>query len=439
MYSGVLEGLRARLAEENTSLRTEIVGGATTFATMAYIAVVNPAILSDAIGKEWESSLVVATCLGAACATALMGWLARYPIALAPGMGLNAYFAYTVVLQQGIEWQTALAAVFVSGLLFIALAAINVQEMIVSAVPAGIRFGTAAGIGIFIAFIGLKNAGLVVGSPATLVTAGDLTDPPVLLAVGGITLIGALRMWNVRAAMILGVLATAVVGMLLGVASPPEAVVAMPPWPGELVGQAILRLPDALELGLVTMIATFLFVDLFDTTGTLAGVGGAAGFLDSEGRLPRARRAFLADGIGTSFGALLGTSTVTSYIESAAGISEGARTGLANYVTALLFLLAIPFFPLAQAIPGFATAPALVVVGVMMCAEMRRVRWGETSEALPAVAVMIGIPLTFSIATGLALAFVIHPLLLAAGGRWRDATWLNWTIAGLVVLRYALL
>jgi len=430
--------LRERLHTRDTSLRTEVLGGITTFATMAYIVVVNPGILSDAMGKEWIGALVIATCVSSAVATVLMGWWADYPIALAPGMGLNAYFAYTVVLQDRIPWQVALAAVFVSGLLFVLLTFANVQEMLVSAIPPGIRYGTAAGIGIFIAFIGLQKSGIVVAHPATLVTGGELTSPIALLALCGIIFTGALTLWRLRAAIIIGILATAIAGMVLGISPPPHEVVAMPSWPHGIIGQAVLRLPDALELGLVTIVVTFLFIDLFDTTGTLAGVGGAAGFMDENSRLPRAKQAFLADGTGTAFGALMGTSTVTSYIESAAGIAEGAKTGLANYVTALLFLLAIPFYPLAQAIPGYATAPALVIVGVMMCGQMRHVRWEDIGEGLPAVAVMFGIPLTFSIATGLAVAFVIYPFLLSFGRRWREVHWLNWLLAGLIILRYAL-
>jgi AGZA family xanthine/uracil permease-like MFS transporter len=406
---------------------------------MAYIIVVNPAILSDAMGKEWIGGLVVATCVSAAVATALMGWWADYPIALAPGMGLNAYFAYTVVLQNHVPWQIGLAAVFVSGILFVGLTFAGVQELLVTAVPRGIRNGTAAGIGIFISFIGLQKCGLVVGSPATLVTGGDATSAPALLALGGLVITGALSFRKVGGAIIIGIVCTAGAGMLFGVSPLPTMWFAVPNFPAGLVGQAILRIPDALELGLITIIVTFLFIDLFDTAGTLSGVGSVAGFMDNQDRLPRAKRAFLADGIGTSVGAIMGTSTVTSYIESAAGIAQGARTGLANYITAALFLLCIPFFPLAAALPGYATAPALVVVGVMMCGQMRFVDWDDMTEALPAVVVMIGIPLTFSIAEGLSLALVLHPLILALAGRWQQVHWLNWLLAGLVVLRFALI
>jgi adenine/guanine/hypoxanthine permease len=229
------------------------------------------------------------------------------------------------------------------------------------------------------------------------------------------------------------------IGMAFGISPLPESIIAMPEWPDEVLFQGIRHLPEAFELGIVMIVVTFLFVDLFDTTGTLTGVGSAAGFLDEKGQLPRAKQAFLADGVGTSVGALLGTSTVTAYIESASGISEGAKTGRANYVTAALFLLAIPFFPIAKAIPAYATAPALVVVGVMMCSQMGKVRWNDIAEGIPAVVVMIGIPLTFSIADGLALALVIYPILMAGGGRWREVHWFGWILAILVILRYALL
>lgn len=431
--------LKERLSSEGTMLRSEIIGGATTFATMAYIIVVNPGILSDAMGGNLYGVLVVATCLSAAFATFLMGWWAKYPIALAPGMGLNAYFAYTVVIGGGMPWQVALGAVFISGLLFIGLTLANVQQVFVASIPEGIRYGTAAGIGIFIAFIGLSNAGIVVASDATFVSAGNLKSASVLLAILGIALIGALRLRGVRGDMLIGILAIAAIGMVLGISPLPESIVAVPQWPAEVLFQGIAHLPEAFELGIVMIVVTFLFVDLFDTTGTLTGVGSAAGFLDEKGQLPRAKQAFLADGVGTSVGALLGTSTVTAYIESASGISEGAKSGRANYVTAALFLLAIPFFPIAKAIPAYATAPALVVVGVMMCAQMSKVRWNDVAEGVPAVVVMIGIPLTFSIADGLALAFVIYPILMAGGGRWREVHWFGWILAILVILRYALL
>ena len=427
------------LTARNTNMRTEVLGGVTTFATMAYIIIVNPGILSDAMGSHLFGALVVATCLSAAVATALMGWWANYPIALAPGMGLNAYFAYSVVIGQGIPWPVALGAVFISGLLFIALAALNFQELFVSSIPSSIRYGTAAGIGVFIAFIGLQNSGVVVSSGATLVTAGDVTSPEVLLTIAGIVLIAALRVWKVRGDILIGILGTAAAGMLFGVTPLPDRILAAPEWPKELVGVGLFNLGDAIGLGLVTIVVTFLFVDLFDTTGTLTGVGGAAGFLDENGRLPNAKRAFLADGVGTSFGAVMGTSTVTSYVESASGISEGARTGWANYVTALLFLLAIPFYPIAKAIPGYATAPALVIVGVLMCSQMRHVNWDDFAHAVPAVVVMIGIPLTYSIAEGLALAFVVYPLIMFMSGRRREVHWFGWVLLVLVVLRYILL
>ena len=450
----MLDKLTNRLAERNTTIRTEIIGGATTFATMAYIAVVNPSILSDALGAEWAGAIMVATCISAAVATALMGWFADYPIALAPGMGLNAYFAYSVVIGSGLPWEVGLGAVLVSGILFLILAAVNVQELLVNAIPASIRYGTAAGIGIFIAFIGLQHAGIVQSNPATLVSLGDYMTRSVVFTLCGIVLIGALMLWRVRGAIIIGIVAIALVGGVIDWAfpAPVEAVQAVAAQTAaqaaapvvdrsflDLVGTAVTHLPDALNMGLLTIVITFLFVDLFDTAGTLSGISGAAGLLDDTGKLPRARRAFLADGLGTSIGAMMGTSTVTSYIESASGIAEGARTGLANYVTALLFLLAIPFYPAVSAIPDYATAPALIVVGVLMCSQMARINWSDIAEGLPAMAVMIGIPLTYSIADGLSLAFLIHPLLLGIGGRRKDVHWLGWVLAGLVLVRYALI
>ncbi|MGD9419531.1 MAG: NCS2 family permease [Verrucomicrobiota bacterium JB025] len=428
--------LKKQMGERNTNLRSEVLGGVTTFATMAYIVVVNPLILSEAMGPEWTSALMVATCLSAALATVLMGLFTNYPIALAPGMGLNAYFAYTVVKQMGIPWEVGLSCVLLSGLLFVVLAFCRVQQFLVNAIPEGIRFGTAAGMGIFIAFIGLKSAGLVQGNPETLVTLGEYTRPPALLAMAGIVLIGALHVLNVRGSILVGIVAVTVAGMCFGVSPAPEGVVAMPEIPAGLMGQAVMHLPEAIEVGLVSIVLTMLFVDLLDTAGTLTGVGTAAGFMKPDG-MPRAREAFLADGIGTSVGALLGTSTVTSYIESASGVEQGARSGVANYVTAGMFLLAIPFFPLASAIPVYATAPALIVVGVMMVAQTAHVKWDDMSESLPGVVAMIGIPLSFSIAHGLSLALLIHPLVLALGGRWREVHWMGWLMAGAVVLRYS--
>lgn len=351
-----------RLAENGTDVRTELEAGLTTFLTMAYILAVNPLILAEA-GVPVEGALF-ATAVAAAVGCLLMAFLANYPFALAPGMGLNAYFAYTVVLGMGVPWRTALGAVFVSGVVFLLLTLLRIRELAIRAIPLSLKLATGGGIGLFIAFIGLRNAGVVIAHPATLVTLGEVAAAPVLLAVGGLALTAGLLARGWKSAIVLGIAATAAGAYLTGVAEPPRALFSVPDPRGTLLQ---LDVAGAIGLGLAHVVFVFLFVDLFDTVGTLVGLGHQAGFLTPEGELPRARRALLADSVATGVGALLGTSTVTSYVESAAGVAEGGRTGLTAAVTGVLFLLAVFLSPLAAAIPAVATAPALVVVGSLMC------------------------------------------------------------------------
>lgn len=425
-----------RFEEKGATYRTEVVGGLTTFVTMAYIIAVNPGLLSEALGKDLFGELLFATCISAATATLIMGIAANYPFALAPGMGLNAFFAYSVVLGMGVRWDLALGVVLASGILFTLLTLIRVREAIINAVPDAIKQATACGIGLFIAFIGLKNAGIVTGDSATLISLGDIRSGPVGLTLLGVLGTGVMLARGVKGAILLGMLGVAVLGMVTGVASTPEGIISLPAWPDRLFGVAAVNLTAAFDVGLIGIVLVFLFVDLFDTMGTLVGVSGRAGFMDRRGRLPRANRALLADSLGTMFGSLFGTSTVTTYIESAAGISAGARTGFASVVTGAMFLLALFLTPLMEAIPAFATAPALIVVGVLMMASVVNVKWDEVTDALPAFLTMIAMPLTFSISNGLALGFIAFPIVKRLGGRGDDVNPLVDLLAVIFIARY---
>jgi adenine/guanine/hypoxanthine permease len=423
-----------RLGENGTTVRTELEAGLTTFLTMAYILVVNPLILADA-GVPIAGALF-ATAVAAAVGSILMGVLANYPFALAPGMGLNAYFTYVVVLGMGVPWETALGAVFISGVIFLLLTLGRIRELVVKAIPMGLKLATGAGIGLFIAFIGFRNAGLVVASPATLVTLGDLVALPTVLALGGLALTAALLARGWKSAIIVGIVATAIAAFVSGVAEPPRGVVALPD-PGGTFGALDIR--GALALGVLQIVFVFLFIDLFDTVGTLVGLGQQAGYLTPQGELPRAQKALLADSVATTAGAVLGTSTVTSYIESATGVAEGGRTGLTAVTVGALFLLAVFFSPLAAAVPALATAPALIIVGSLMLKSALGVAWNDPTEAVPAFVTMLAMPLTFSIANGLALGFISYPLIKLLAGRGREVSPLVYVLAGLFVLRYVYL
>ena len=421
------------LQANQTTIRRELLGGATTFLTMAYIIVVNAQVLSQA-GIPAEG-VVFATCLASAVATLVMGLYANYPIALAPGMSLNAYFTFTVCLGMHVPWRTALGAVFLSGVLFVLLTVTRVREQIVNGIPHGLKHATAGGIGMFIAFVGLRSAKLVVGSPATYVTLGNLADPQVQAACLGIVLTLILMVRKVNGAILLGIVGTTLFGMFRGLAHWPSAVVALPN-PSSTFLQ--LDIKGALQLGLIEIIFIFLFVDLFDNVGTMVGVCEQGGFA-KDGKIPRVGRALLADGVGTMFGALTGTSTVTSYIESAAGVAAGARTGLSNVMVAGLFLVAMFFSPLAAAIPAFATAPALILVGALMTESVAQVEWKEFSEAFPAFVTLIATPLTFSIANGLSLGVISYTITKVAAGKYREVSVLLWLLTALFILRYVYL
>jgi AGZA family xanthine/uracil permease-like MFS transporter len=423
-----------QLSTQKTTVRTEVLAGATTFLTMAYITFVNPAILSEA-GMDF-GAVFVATCVAAAIGTLIMGLWANYPIALAPGMGLNAYFTYDVVLGQGHSWPVALGAVFVSGVLFVALSVLPVREWIINSIPRTLKLAISAGIGLFLAVIALRNAGVVVSDPATVIGLGELRAPGPLLALAGFVCMVALYTRKIPGAVVIGILATTALGVGLGV-SAWKGFASLPPDPRPTLWQ--LDIQGALTLALAPVVFSFLFVDLFDTAGTLVGVAHRAGLLDREGHLPRAGRALLADSTATVAGAALGTSTTTSYIESAAGVEAGGRTGLTAVVVGVLFLLCLFFAPLAQSVPGYATAPALLFVACLMARGLAEIDWEDATEYAPAVVTAMAMPLTSSIADGIGIGFIIYATLKLASGRARECPPAVALIAFLFAVRFAFL
>ena len=422
-----------QLKENETTVRRELFAGLTTFMAMAYVVVVNPRILSE--GGMPADGVLFATCVSAALATLVMGLWANYPIALAPGMSLNAYFTYSVVIGRHVPWQTALGVVFLSGVLFLVLTLTKVREHIVNDIPDCLKHGTAAGIGLFIAFIGLRNAGLIVANPATFVTFGRISDHAVLLAAAGLLLTAILMARRVSGAILLGMVIITIAGIPLGLAHWPEHLFTLPHPSGTFLK---LDLTGAAKVGLGDLVFVFFFVDLFDNVGTLVGVCEQGKFL-RDGKLPRASRALLADAFGTMAGALTGTSTVTSYIESAAGVAAGGRTGLGNLLIAALFGAAMFCAPLVAAVPPYATAPALILVGALMCGAVARVRWDDFTEAFPAFMTVIATPLTFSIATGLSLGLLSFTFLKVGSGRYKEISPLIWVLSVLFLCRYAFL
>ena len=398
---------------------------------MAYIVFVNPSILSDA-GMP-RPAVFAATCLSAALGTLLMGAFARYPIALAPGMGLNAYFTYSVVKGMGVPWETALGAVFLSGVVFLVLTILGVRQWIVAAIPAELYAALGAGIGLFIAFIGLKNAGLIQGNAATLVSIGNLRDPNTALACFGILTIAALQAWRVRAAILVGILATTLMGVLAGLVHWRPLTYHL----SDITATAFhLNIRAAMGLGLLEIVFVFLFVDLFDNVGTLVAVSRKAGLLDEDNRIPRVNRILLCDATATIAGSLAGTTTVVSYVESAAGVAAGGRTGVTSVVTGLMFLMALFIAPLFGAIPSAATAPALVIVGGLMLSSITEIPWSDECKAFPAFLTLITIPLTFSIANGLAFGLTSYVLLHLARGRGREVPWAAFPLALLLMVRF---
>ncbi|HSZ17565.1 MAG TPA: NCS2 family permease [Terracidiphilus sp.] len=414
-----------------TNWRTEILAGVTTFLTMAYIVLVNPAILAAA-GVPLPA-VTAATCLSAAFGSILMGIIARYPIALAPGMGLNAYFTYTVCLKMHIPWQTALGAVFLSGAIFLALTAAGIRQMILRSIPHELYAAVASGIGLFIAFIGFRNAGLVVSDPATLVGLGNMRNPTAALALLGLILMVALEIRKVRGSILIGVLVVTGIAWAFGL-------VHWTPASGgfhALTETAFkLDIRGALSKGLLEIIFVFFFVDLFDNLGTLVAVTKRAGLIAADHSIPRLNRILLADATATVFGSLIGTSTVTSYVESTAGVAAGGRSGVTAIVTGLLFLAAVGAAPFVGVVPAAATAPALILVGSLMLATITEIRWHEPLVAVPAFLTLILIPLTYSIANGLGFGIIAWAVLHLATGKARKQDWLLYILAVLFLLRF---
>jgi AGZA family xanthine/uracil permease-like MFS transporter len=404
-----------KLSEHKTNVKTEVIAGITTFLTMAYIIFVNPSILSEA-GMDY-GAVFVATCVAAAIGCLVMGIWANYPIGQAPGMGLNAFFTYGVVLGMGHTWEAALGAVFLSGLCFFLLSIFKVREWIINSIPLSLRLGIAAGIGLFLAMVALKNAGIVVSNPATYVALGDLSEPSAIYALVGFFVITSLAYLNVTGAVMIGILGVTVVAMLLG-HNEYGGLMSMPPSIAPTLMQ--MDVMAALDVAMLSVIFAFLFVDLFDTSGTLIGVAQRGKLLDKDGKLPRVGRAMMADSTASMAGAALGTSTTTSYIESTAGIAAGGRTGLTAVVVGVLFLLSLFFAPLAGSIPAYATAGALLYVAVLMAGSLAHADWDDSTEAAPVLIAALAMPLTFSIAEGIALGFISYVAIKTLSGRFKD-------------------
>ena len=436
------------IAASGSSMSRELRAGVTTFLTMSYVLLVNPDVLGNAIViPDGFAKLLVVTALAAAIGSLLMGLVARYPFALAPGMGLNAYFAFTVVLGQKIPWQTALGAVFISGCIFVILSLIGARQAIVRAIPNHLKFATTAGIGMFLAFIGLKNAGAVIPNPATFVTLGSMTSPPVLIAIFGLIVTAVLFVLRTPGAILIGIVVSTLAaivtrapvyfgpkGAMVAFGGFPNGLVALPIAPTGLVGA--LDLHAAVGLGLAAVVFTFFFVDFFDATGTLVALANKAGVLDAQGNLPRARRTFAIDGFAAMVGACLGTSTTTAYIESASGIEEGGRTGLVAVTVGVLFLLSMLFWPIAAAIPACATSPALIVVGALMLDGLRTIDWDDYAVLISAFLTVVLMPLTFSIANGVSFGVISYALIKLLSGKGREVDVLLYLVAAALIARY---
>ena len=421
------------LREAGTTVRTELLAGLTTWLAMVYIVAVNPGILATT-GMD-HGALFVATCLGAGIASIAMGLYANYPLALAPGMGLNAYFAFVVVGGMKVPWQIALGAVFLSGLLFLAVSLLRVREWLINRIPLSLKLGIGAGIGLFLALIGLENMGVVVADPATLVTLGHVGAPRTLLGCAGFVIMAALAARGISAAVLIGILVTAAAGIPLGLTTY-QGIVALPPSIAPIFMQ--MDIPGALGLGVVSIVLTFFLVDVLDNAGTLIATTHRAGLMLPDGTVPRLQQALTADSGGAILGSMLGTSTVTSYIESVAGIQSGGRTGLTAVATGVLFLATLFFAPLATSVPSFATAPALVFVACLMARALRDVDWDDMTEYLPAVVTAIAMPLTFSIAAGIGVGFIVHAAVKTLAGRGREVGGAVWLIAAASAARFAI-
>ncbi|MGQ4619968.1 solute carrier family 23 protein [Nocardia sp. R7R-8] len=447
MVTDVLHRTRGRLdryfgvRSTGSTVKRELMAGTVTFLAMSYVLAVNPAVLGDqgALGDKGipMQAVFTATAVAAVFGTLVMGLWARYPIALAPGMGLNAFFAYTVVLGMGIPWQVALSGTFLSGAIFFVLAVTRVRERILNAIPMQLKLAVGAGIGLFVAFLGLKNAGIVVNSEATLVTLGDFTKGTTLLALFGLLVTVVFLVRGRHGAVLYGIVLTTIVGIVSGLVALPKGLFAAPKGLEQTFGQAIVHLPDAFTGELVVVVLTMLFVDFFDASGTLIGVANQAGLLDRNGRLPRAASALAADSVGTMAGAVIGTSTTTAYVESTAGVSAGGRTGLTAVTTAGWFLLAMFCYPIFAVVAGSGevTAPALIVVGILMARSLGEIDWNRLEYAVPAFVTVVMMPLTYSIANGLAMGMLLYPIVMVAKGRIKEVHPAMWALM-LVFLGY---
>lgn len=420
-----------KLKENGTTPRTEIIAGITTFLTMAYILAVNPNILSAA-GMD-PNALFTTTAIAAIIGTLVMALWAKLPFALAPGMGLNAFFAFSVVLGMGHTWQFALTAVLIEGVIFILLTAFNVREAIANAIPKSVKTAISAGIGLFIAFIGLQNAGIIVNHDATLVSLGNITSGTALLGLIGLIITSVLVVKKVKGDLLIGIILTALIGIPLGITQI-NGFISAPPSIEPIFFQ--FEFSEIFTFDMLIVVFTFLFVDIFDTLGTLVGVSTKAGMLDKDGKIPNAKKAFMADAIGTTAGAMLGTSTVTTYVESAAGVSEGGRTGMTALITALCFAMALFFSPIFLAIPGAATAPALILVGLYMLGPIKELEFTDFSETIPAFICIIAMPLAYSIAEGITLGVLSYVVINLIAGNFKKLSIGMYVLAVLFILKY---
>lgn len=423
-----------KITENKSTLRTEIIAGITTFMTMVYILAVNPSILSAA-GMD-KDAVFTATALSAVVATLIMALYAKLPFALAPGMGLNAFFAFTVVLGMGYSWEFALTAVFLEGIIFIILTAFNIRELIVNSIPLNLKHAVSVGIGLFIAFIGLKGTGLIVDNPATLVSLGNMKNPEVLVGMVGVLIIGVLLTKKIKGAILIGILVSTIIGLVVGVTVIPEnfTFVSLPPSVEPIFFK--FDFSQVFSLDMLIVLFTFLFVDMFDTVGTLVGVSSKSGMLDKDGNVPRVKQALFADAIGTFFGAILGTSTVTTYVESAAGVAEGGKTGMTALTVAGMFALALFFAPIFMIIPAAATAPALIIVGLFMISPIMNIDLTDFTEAIPAFFTIIMMPLTYSIAEGIVFGMLSFVLLKLLTGRYKEIKPIMVIIAILFIIKF---
>lgn len=428
-----------KLKEHGTTVKTEVLAGITSFMTMAYILSVNPAMLSlqgtgaESLGMDF-GAVFTATALSAVLATLIMALYANLPFALAPGMGLNAFFAYEVVLQMGYTWQFALTAVFLEGIIFVLLTMINVREAIINCIPMNVKKAISVGIGLFIATIGFSSTGLIVTGSGTILDLGKMTDPSVILALMGVLVTGVLLVKEVKGALLWGILGTTIIGIPLGVTPMPTALMSMPP----SIAPTFMKFEfhNIFTKDMLYILFVFLFVDMFDTVGTLVGVSTKAKMLTKDGKVPNVNKALMADAVGTAVGACLGTSTTTTFVESAAGVAEGGRTGLTSLVTAIMFGLALFFAPLFAIIPAAATAPALILVGLFMMAPIKEIDFDDYTEAIPAFLTFILMPLTYSIANGIAFGMTSYIILKVLSGRYKDVSWVTYVVGILFIIKF---